>query len=124
MITRTPAGNDQKWSRLEGLHLAFSADFHPAMILSLLLFYLVHLAQTVHGIDTNSTTSSSPQPSGDGTPCSIWSILGSCAVTLLICIWHAIHVDIDYTGGMFDGPVVLTFWAIFALEVVVSKTVQ
>ncbi|KAN0086214.1 hypothetical protein V8E55_007348 [Tylopilus felleus] len=86
------------------------------MILSLLLFYLVHLAQTVHGIDTNSTTSSSPQPSGDGTPCSIWSILGSCAVTLLICIWHAIHVDIDYTGGMFDGPVVLTFWAIFAPE--------
>ncbi|KAF8414474.1 hypothetical protein L210DRAFT_3467189 [Boletus edulis BED1] len=25
---------------------------------------------------------------------SIWSILGSCALTLLICVWHAIHFDI------------------------------
>ena len=95
------------------------------MIPSLLLFYLVHLTQIVYGIDTNSTTSSFPQPSGDGTPRSIWSILGSCAVTLLICVWHAIHFDIVYKDDLFyGGPVRLVLWAIFGPEVVVSAAVE
>ena len=95
------------------------------MIPSLLLFYPVHLAQIVYGIDTNSTTSSFPQPSGDGTTRSVWSILGSCAVTLLICIWHAIHFDIVYEDDLFyGGSVRLILWAIFGPEVVVSNAVQ
>ena len=95
------------------------------MIPSLLLFYLAHLAQIVYGIDTNSTTSSFPQPSGDGTPRSVWSILGSCAVTLLICVWHAIHFDIVYSGDdvFYGGPVRLILWAIFGPEVIIMTAV-
>ena len=45
-------------------------------------------------------------------------------MTLLICVWHAIHVDIDYTGREYTGPVGLILWAIFAPEVVVAAAVE
>jgi len=56
-----------------------------------LLFVFLYLAQIVQG--ASNTTSSSCPPT-DGTLRSVWSILGSCALTLLICVWQAIHPEI------------------------------
>ncbi|KIJ08444.1 hypothetical protein PAXINDRAFT_88838 [Paxillus involutus ATCC 200175] len=42
-------------------------------------------------------TNSSSEPTDDASNYrSVWSILGSCAVTLLICTWHVIHPNIDH----------------------------
>ncbi|KAF8142079.1 hypothetical protein EV363DRAFT_1443990 [Boletus edulis] len=60
------------------------------MLRLLLVFF--YLTQLVQGTPTSITDSSCPPP--DGMTRSIWSILGSCALTLLICVWHAIHFDI------------------------------
>ncbi|KAF8449455.1 hypothetical protein L210DRAFT_2664031 [Boletus edulis BED1] len=57
-----------------------------------LLLVLFYLAQFVQGTSTNTTSPSCPPP--DGTTRSVWGILGSCALTLLICVWHSIHFDI------------------------------
>lgn len=67
--------------------------------------YLVH---TVQG------TSSTCQPSNyDGTPRTVWSILATCAFTLLICVWQAIHDDIPspnlkwYKARLLQGFIIL-----------------
>ncbi|KAI9567575.1 hypothetical protein HD554DRAFT_976480 [Boletus coccyginus] len=56
------------------------------------LFVFLYLAQIVQGASTDTTSSSCPPT--DATSRSVWSILGSCALTLLICVWQAIHPDI------------------------------
>ena len=61
-------------------------------MIRLLLFIVLYLAQIVQGASTDTTSSSCPPP--DASSRSIWSILGSCALTLLICIWQAIHPDV------------------------------
>ncbi|KAF8548077.1 hypothetical protein OG21DRAFT_1471674 [Imleria badia] len=57
------------------------------MIHPLIIF--LYLARVVQGTSTDTTSHSCPPP--DGTTRSLWSILGSCALTLLICVWQAIH---------------------------------
>ncbi|KAG6374701.1 hypothetical protein JVT61DRAFT_4070 [Boletus reticuloceps] len=87
-----------------------------------LLLVLFYLAQLVQGTSTNTTSPSCPPP--DGTTRSVWSILGSCALTLLICVWHSIHFDIiegEWTKvwsmkslgilGSFVAPEVIVAWA-------------
>ncbi|KAI9453587.1 hypothetical protein HD554DRAFT_2031830 [Boletus coccyginus] len=62
-------------------------------MIRLLLFIFLYLSQIVQGTSgTNTTSSSCPPP--DASSRSIWSILGSCALTMLICIWQAIHPDV------------------------------
>ena len=52
---------------------------------------------------------------------SVWSILGSCALTLLICVWQAIHFDLNYSSVDRSWvPVMLALSSFFAPEVVVS----
>ena len=84
------------------------------------MLVLVSLAQVVLGTSTNSTSSSVPQPTCDGTMRSLWSILGSCASTLLICVWQAIHFNLDDSMDLFRKPVVLVLSSFFAPEIVVS----
>ncbi|KAF8127434.1 hypothetical protein EV363DRAFT_1266966 [Boletus edulis] len=87
-----------------------------------LLLILFHLAQLVQGTSTNTTDSSCPPL--DGTTRNVGSILGSCALTLLICVWHAIHFTIHqdewtttwwFKGlcvlGSFVAPEAIVAWA-------------
>ncbi|KAG6374678.1 hypothetical protein JVT61DRAFT_4047 [Boletus reticuloceps] len=80
-----------------------------------LLLILFHLAQLVQGTSTNTTDSSCRN---------VWSILSSCALTLLICVWHAIHFTIHqdewtttwwFKGlcvlGSFVAPEAIVVWA-------------
>ena len=59
---------------------------------SLAFSFIIQLSQ----VDpTNSTTSLCP--SSDAPACnhrSIWGILASCGLTLLICVWHAVHPNV------------------------------
>ncbi|KAF8548076.1 hypothetical protein OG21DRAFT_807562 [Imleria badia] len=48
---------------------------------------ILYLAHTVQGTSTTC-------PPSDGTPRSVWSILATCAFTLLICVWQSIHDDV------------------------------
>ena len=48
------------------------------------------LLQTVQLVQGTSTSTACPQLDGTSSR-SIFSILWSCATTLLICVWHAIH---------------------------------
>lgn len=53
----------------------------------------LYLVQLARAISTNATTTGSP--SLDATPFSdyrsVWSLLANCGLTLLICVWHAVH---------------------------------
>ena len=54
---------------------------------------------------------------------SVWSILGSCGLTLLICVWQAIHFNLNSdlaSVEWFRISVVLVLSSFFAPEVVVS----
>ncbi|KAI9567938.1 hypothetical protein HD554DRAFT_2263930, partial [Boletus coccyginus] len=62
-------------------------------MIRLLLFIFLYLSQIVQGTPSTNTMSSSC-PSPDASSRSIWSILGSCALTMLICIWQAIHPNV------------------------------
>ena len=83
--------------------------------LFLYLFYLAQLAQA-----SSNHTPTSNCPLLDGTSRSVWSILGSCALTLLICVWHTIHFDVyeDWVDT-FLQRVFLVLSSFFAPEVVV-----
>ncbi|KAF8447178.1 hypothetical protein L210DRAFT_894835 [Boletus edulis BED1] len=78
------------------------------------------LAQLVQETTSNTIYSTSCPPP-DGTTRSVWSILGSCALTLLICVWHTIHYDLPRSRKAWYkkrvGFVLLSF---FAPEVVVA----
>ena len=55
-------------------------------------FAFLYLIQLARATSTNSTTTGCR--SCDATSCnyrSVWSLLASCGLTLLICVWHAIH---------------------------------
>ena len=79
------------------------------------LLYLAHLAQAT----SNHTTNSSCPPL-DGASRSIWSILGSCALTLLICVWHTIHFNIyEDQGKAFAERTLLVLLSFFAPEGVI-----
>ncbi|KAF8551321.1 hypothetical protein OG21DRAFT_1512916 [Imleria badia] len=54
-----------------------------------LLFVILYLSRSVKG-----TSATCPPPESDGSSRTLWSILWSCALTLLICVWHAIHPDV------------------------------
>lgn len=58
------------------------------------LLFILYLSQIVQGISIHIPTPSCPPP--DATSRSIWSILGSCALTLLTCVWHAFHPDLPF----------------------------
>ncbi|KIJ08925.1 hypothetical protein PAXINDRAFT_120116 [Paxillus involutus ATCC 200175] len=65
-------------------------------MLSLLLVFslLVHLAKAA---STNATCEPPPPPDPTSSNYrSIWSILGTCALTLLICIWNATYPNITF----------------------------
>ena len=56
------------------------------------LLTLVGLVQLAQAIAMNTITTGCP--SCNATSCSyrsVWSILASCGITLLICVWHAVH---------------------------------
>ncbi|KAG6374685.1 hypothetical protein JVT61DRAFT_4054 [Boletus reticuloceps] len=83
-----------------------------------LLLALFYLTQLVQGTSTNTTDSSCPPL--DGQTRSVWSILGSCALTLLICVWHTIHFDFPrHTHDWIEKPVGLVLLSFFAPEMVV-----
>ena len=59
------------------------------------LFAFLFLVKLSRADPTNSTTTECP--SSDATACdyrSVWSILASCGLTLLICVWHAVHPNV------------------------------
>ncbi|KAG9316868.1 hypothetical protein JVU11DRAFT_2944 [Chiua virens] len=58
------------------------------------LFVLHYFASLALATPINSTTTDCPSCDHDATAChtrSVWSLLASCGLTLLICVWHAIH---------------------------------
>jgi hypothetical protein len=55
------------------------------------------LSHFVQGTNTNTTTIPACPELG-GSYRSVWNILGSCAVTLVICVWHAVHLDVPEPG--------------------------
>ncbi|KAF8551311.1 hypothetical protein OG21DRAFT_296564 [Imleria badia] len=89
-----------------------------------LLFVFLYLAQLAQGTSTDTTSSICPPP--DGTTRSFWSIVGSCALTLLICVWHAIHFDLPkeewYSNLLSKGSLVLA--AFFMPEVIIADATE
>ena len=61
-----------------------------------LLFVFLYFSHLVLGASTDTAGSNCPPP--DATSRSVWSILGNCGLTLLICVWHAIHFDVPHPG--------------------------
>ncbi|KAF8838780.1 hypothetical protein BDN67DRAFT_831702 [Paxillus ammoniavirescens] len=62
-----------------------------------LLLVLSPLVQLAEAAPTNTTSES---PAYDGTACSyrsVWSILATCALTMLICVWNATYPNIVRT---------------------------
>ena len=98
--------------------------FHLAMII-FVLPALAYLTGIVQAVASNSTCPSCPQPACDGTTRSVWSILGSCALTLLICVWHAIHLNVySSQAEWLSNLVLLILAAFFAPEFVVMVASQ
>ncbi|KIJ08299.1 hypothetical protein PAXINDRAFT_89053 [Paxillus involutus ATCC 200175] len=95
------------------------------MIPLLLVFSL--LVQLAEAASTN-TTSECPAP--DATACSyrsVWSILASCGLTVLICTWHAIHPNIvcqetRYTVALYRGGLVLS--ALLVPELTIARACE
>ncbi|KAN0084429.1 hypothetical protein V8E55_007933 [Tylopilus felleus] len=86
---------------------------------------LAYLTGIVQAVASNSTCPSCPQPACDGTTRSVWSILGSCALTLLICVWHAIHLNVySSQAEWLSNLVLLILAAFFAPEFVVMVASQ
>src|SRR5271154_2319138 len=76
------------------------------------------LVHWVSGAPTNSssgTDSASPSyvagPSGRGTV----GLLTQCVVTLLLCVWTAIHLNIDSSGKWWKRYVKKIGWALTAM---------
>ena len=61
-----------------------------------LLFVFLYFSHLVLGTSADATSSDCPPP--DATTRSVWSILGNCGLTLLICVWHSIHFDVPKPG--------------------------
>ncbi|KAN0094421.1 hypothetical protein V8E55_002708 [Tylopilus felleus] len=62
-----------------------------------LFVVFLHLSQVVRGTSLNTTSTTCPQLDGVSYR-SVWSILGTCALTLLICVWRSIHVNVPSLG--------------------------
>ncbi|KAF8834549.1 hypothetical protein BDN67DRAFT_563213 [Paxillus ammoniavirescens] len=61
-----------------------------------LLHVFLLLVQLAEAASTNTTSeSSAPDPTSSNYR-SVWSILGTCALTLLICIWNAAYPNITH----------------------------
>jgi len=90
-----------------------------------LLFALLYLTRVVQGTDTTSPTC---QEVPEGSYRSVWSILGSCALTLIICLWHTLHIDVPEPGkdgGWFSILHVLTvIGGFFAPELVIGYAAE
>ncbi|KIJ07202.1 hypothetical protein PAXINDRAFT_103058 [Paxillus involutus ATCC 200175] len=91
----------------------------PLLLTASLLVQLVAAAST-------NTTSSSECPACNATSCnyrSVWSILGSCALTVFICTWNVIHPNILFRGRrastLYQGTLMLT--SLLAPEYAVSR---
>ena len=90
------------------------------------LFAFSFLVQLSRADPTNSTTTECP--SSDATACdyrSIWSILASCGLTLLICVWHAVHPNVPLPHHkwyhIFSYQSLLMGCAFFVPEVMITE---
>lgn len=62
-----------------------------------LLLVVLYFAHLVLATSINTTGSNCPPP--DATTRSVWKILGSCGLTLLICVWHSMHFNVPPLRG-------------------------
>ncbi|KAF8838394.1 hypothetical protein BDN67DRAFT_907415 [Paxillus ammoniavirescens] len=90
----------------------------PLLLVSSLLVQLATAAPT-------NTTSEVPYSDATSNYRSVWSILGTCAVTLFICIWNAIHPNIIAQGkcpcasALYQGALMLM--TLFVPEFTVAR---
>jgi hypothetical protein len=96
--------------------------FYLCLAMICLPFVLLCLAQLAQGTSADSTSSSCPPL--DEASRNIWSVLESCVLTLLICVWHSIHLDLPGSGDeeklFYERVPWIFITTFFAPEAVVS----
>jgi len=78
-----------------------------------LLFALLYLTRLVQGTATNTTSSTCPELP-EASYRSVWSILGSCALTLVICLWRTLHLNVPEPGDSED-QVSMSTWHVLSV---------
>ena len=102
--------------------LVFSVMLFLSLLL--LLFRYSQALPTPYGADKDSTSSSDAMtPSGKRT---LFGIVWSCVLTVMICAWTSVHPNIPPTtqGIAFLKRIGMMFWALIAPELILAWAVR